>query len=278
VTLLTTNVQIRGTKREMRNVIRKLPGYISGRIPDTQGIGRAFKSHFTFHWFEKVRDAYLVKSAGGTDDAGIKWAKNTKKTIAGRPVRPGDTQRLVGDTPFSQRTRGLLTPAQDALWRGIFKSNYLRLRSRTSEADAKATAAKIAWGILKKLGAQTKLDVLGSRDLPIGRATNRLFDACSPGQVSDIGYLPPKEQKVQYHHGGMTFSILVPYAGYFHSKRKIWPTQRGARGWVRHAAKAGLESLVRKVSQGDVLRSSPVRLYRRYPWLSPASPFRWPKR
>lgn len=250
--MIETRARIRGTRREMRAALKQLPQLIDGKRPDINGLGRTFKSYFAYFWFQKVREAYEIKSAGGTDDAGISWEKNSPETIARRGVREIDNKKIRGQrkSPLDERVRGLLTPAQDRLWRGIYRSNYLRLVKRTGTVTARATAAKIAWAMLKKMGAQTKQQVYGSRNLPIGRDTDRLIEACSPGSVSDYGYVPPsKDQEVTYRHGRMDFQIRVPYAAHFHSRRRIWPAAYKAQGWVQYAAHKALEATLERMKK-----------------------------
>lgn len=250
--MIQTTAHIRGTRREMRAAIRELPALISGRRPDVGSLGRTFKSHFAYYWFEKVSSAFRVKSLGGTDDIGQSWPPLSRKTIALRAAGPKDFKKVRGQgkSPLDERVRGLLTPAQDALWRGIFKSTFLRLISRTSPENAKAIAARTAWAILKSQGAQTKLQVLGSRRVPIGIDSGRLLAACSPGRVSGHDYIPAsKDQIVEYRHGEMGFEIRVPYAGKFHKYRKIWPSQRRSGDWLKYAARKALEAVVSQIAQ-----------------------------
>lgn len=248
---MQTNIKIRGTRREIREQIRHLPEVLSGERPDITGLGRTFKSYFAYYWFVKVREAFLIKSNGGTDDTGTQWAPNAKSTIAQRPISPGDMRKVRGKNkvPIEGRVRGLLTPAQDALWRAIFVSNYKRLQSRVGLGEAKARAAQIAWAILKSRGAQTKIEVFGNRKLPIGQNTGRLLAACSPGRVSDSDYQPPEDQGVTFHHGSLDFEINVPYASAFHRKRRIWPANYRAGAWVKFAARKALEAVVQKIGR-----------------------------
>lgn len=240
----------------MRAQFRKLPEIISGKQPDVNGIGRVFKSYFAYHWFEKVRQAYIKKSQGGTDENGIRWTPNAPSTIARRPMRESDMRLVRGKSvsPVDERVRGLLTPAQDALWRAIFRSNYLRLLSRESPGAAKARAAQIAWGILKRMGAQTKFDVLSKRNLPIGISSGALLQACSPGVVTGSIYNPPPGQKIQYRNGGMDFKITVPYSDDFHKKRPIWPAAYKAKNWIKYAARKALEATAAQIARSGKLK------------------------
>ena len=77
----------------------------------------------------KVHAAFLAKSRGGTDEAGIRWAPLTRATVARRPIGPGDLSAIgvKGTRIPADRTRGLLTPAQDRRWRSIFEIGRARV-------------------------------------------------------------------------------------------------------------------------------------------------------
>ncbi len=248
--MIDTTLKIRGTNRAMRKLLRDLPAVVSGRKPDVHGYGRLFKSYFAYFWFEKVHEAFLIKSLGGTDSMGVSWEPNAQSTIAQREIGPKDSRKIRGKTsdPIESRVRGLLTPAQDALWRGIFRTNYLRLLGKVGETEAKARAATIAWAMLKKMGAQTKLEVLGSRKLPIGNDTGRLLNSISPGRVVGNTYIPPtRDQSISYHHGELDFNIKVPYARRFHKKRRIWPAASRSGEWVKEAATKALNEVAKEI-------------------------------
>jgi hypothetical protein len=116
----------------------------------------------------------------------------------------------------------LLTPEQNRRWKGIFASRFAKMMAQGMPAgEAKATAAKIAWAILKSEGARTKLDVLGGRKVDIGRDTGILFRSLTPG----IEDRPSGEadQIFEATPGLIVVGTKVPYASDFHKVRPMWP-------------------------------------------------------
>lgn len=236
-----TTVTFRGTKRELHARMRNLPKYIDGKLPDIYGFGRLFKTRLIYFLFQRIHDAYLVKSEGGTDDAGIKWPPLKQSTIAQRPLVRGDKIRLG---ILGKRQRGLLTPAENRLWKGIFASTFRRLAPKIGIEAAKAQAGKLAWAILLSHGAKTKLHTLGKRKVPIGIVTSRLLDSVTPGRLTKTDYIPPKDQLCKFHWGSIEFGSKVPYAAAFHKRRKLWPPGYKLKVWVKDASRKGLEALV----------------------------------
>jgi hypothetical protein len=230
----TMTVRVRSTASALKRFIRDIPGYCSGRLADSFGIGRSFKREFCTSFLEKVSEAYEVKSAGGTDDLGVKWRALKRATIAQRPTTPGERKKL-GIKP-DERHRGLLNDSQIKQWRAIFRHNFVRLVSRVGEHQAKILASKIAWAALKAQGAKTKLEVLGSRNVPINRVTDALYrsflpNSGSPDQVFEVD-----------HNGEMRAGSKVPYAKYVNRSRPIIPKDHGK--WDNYAAMKGTESII----------------------------------
>lgn len=230
-------VRLRTTKRELKKRLQSLPrGLTSGGE-----VGQAFKNHFAFYLFERIRKNYLKKSAGGADEFGTKWKPLDKRTIAYRPI-PGQKKTKGG--------RGLLTAGENARWKGIFRSQYLRLMAQTGdEAKSKAMAARIAWAIVKSEGAKTKLEVYGNRKVPIGRVTDRLLNSVSPGTMSGNRYYKRKDQAFTYSDDGITFGSLVPYSTWFNRKRKIIPpaTNMAKAGWFGEISRKCVRAMARVI-------------------------------
>jgi len=179
-----------------------------------------------------------VKANGGTDSLGTKWKPLSRATIAARPVRKGEVGRFGiggrGSKAFKNRTRGLLTPEQDNLWKGIFASTVKRLMVTLGEREAKSKAAETAWAILKSKGAKTRLGTLGGRDVQILVNTGRLLTSYSPGRVSGGSYTPPSgDQTVIFHDFGIRITFSVPYGDATEATRPVLPP--AASSWVSDA-------------------------------------------
>lgn len=236
------------TKANLKRVLRNVPSYCVGRVVDYHGIGRMFRLNMAIAFLEKVSTAFDVKSRGGTDDLGNRWKPLKKETIAQRPLHPGDKKRL-GITK-GMKFRGLLTAEQDKLWRGIFRSNFLKLASRIGKAAAAVQAAKLAWAIVKAHGGKTKLEVLGNRNVLINRITDALFDSLSPGSRGRAGtsdrvstYTPPEGQLFQVDRPGeIVLGSKIKYAERVAKLRALIP--RRHRPWTNYATNRGVEAAV----------------------------------
>ena len=218
-------VSYSGSRADLRALLRKLPAILSGAVGDPYGVARGLQLRLGVALLSKVQQAFLVKSRGGTGDDGIKWAPLKRETIAQRRVGKGDLSAIgIKGASAKGRVRGLLTPAQDKKWRGIFAREKARLMAKFGMAPGAAAglAAKLAWGILKAEGAQTKLQVLGGRTVDIGRDTGRLLMSFSPG-VEDRPS-GEAEQVFQAPPGKVIVGTTVPYAEAFHRRRPFWPS------------------------------------------------------
>ncbi len=165
----------------------------------------------------KIQLAYIEKARGGTDEAGIKWDPLKRETIAQRRIGAGDLAAIGIKGTTHNRVRGLLTPGEDRAWRRIFATRLAWLRAKgLAENDAKARAAQAAWAILKAQGAKTKLQVLGSRQVEIGRDSGTLFRSLTPGTEDP-------DQICEAEPGSFSVGSNVPHAIHFHKKRPLWP-------------------------------------------------------
>ncbi len=228
--------------------IRKLPRYLSGKEPDRNLYGRAFKNTFAHTLFTKIHKAFEAKSAGGRDELGDQWRKLKRETIAQRPLQPGG-QKKLGTQYLGRSGRGLLTASQNRKWGAIFRSVFLKLVMTLGEGAAKAQAAKVAWSVLKREGAKTKLQAYGSRQVPIGKVSGRLEASLKPGTLSGSNYTPPLGQILTFNAGSFTMGSEVPYAAAFHKRRRLWPTIRAMKqaGWLQEATRKAVLAVAEKV-------------------------------
>lgn len=228
-----------------------------------------------------VQEAFITKAAGGADEAGIQWEALKPQTIANRPIGEGDiaslkaggiTKRKYGfgarrqgagdlDT-LGRLKRGFLTAAQDKKWRRIFATKKAELQTRWGMGDAAASAraAQSAWATLKAEGAKTKLDVLGGRNVQIGRNSGRLFNSLSPGvddpEQHPLLVPPPdvEERILREEVGSVVVGTNVEYAGAFHSKRPLWPSDGSIpAAWmdrINEAARSGITEAIEMILGG----------------------------
>ena len=218
--------------------MRAIPAALAGG-PDPFGIARAIQLRAGVAALSQIQQAFVIKSRGGTGSDGIKWQALKRSTIAARRTTIQERRSLgIG----GKRTRGLLTPAQDKRWRQIYGTRLAKLlASGVGAATAKATAARIAWAVLKSEGAQTKLQVLGGRTVDIGRDTSRMFRSLAAG-VEDRPS-GEAEQVFQTPPGSVIVGSNVPYFPAFHRRRPVWPLdgscQRHGRQRLKRRWNAG---------------------------------------
>lgn len=187
-------VVFKGSRAELRNLTYRMAAILAGREADTTGIARGFMLAIGVAALTDIKDAFVTKARGGTDEMGIRWPPLTKEYLAyGRRFARGEAvglKRAAGLDPKTNRFapgrgKGLLTKEQLTRWRQIFARLVPRFYMSTGNiAFAKTRAAQIAWATLKKEGAKTKLEVFGSRQVEILRDTGVLFNSISPGLMS----------------------------------------------------------------------------------------------
>ena len=74
--------------------LAELPRILAGDVADKHGIRHGFRMRLASAFFEKVKLAFITKSRGGTDEAGIKWKPLSKEYLAyGRVGVTGNKNR-----------------------------------------------------------------------------------------------------------------------------------------------------------------------------------------
>jgi len=161
--------------------------FMAGRHPDPIGRVNRILWQFGATYLRCAREDFAVKSQGGTGRDGVFWPDLSPATKAARV----GTHKKQGERP-----RGLLTESQDKRWRGIFAS----MKAKTDDA----TAAALAWHILKAEGAKTMKEEYASASLPILLHNGRLAGSLIPGNPENI---------LKVGNGQVTVGSEVPYFG-----------------------------------------------------------------
>jgi hypothetical protein len=272
-------VDFNGNRDEAIALIRGVVAQLVGRAPDSHGIARGVFYAIGLAALSDVQEAFIVKSRGGTDEAGISWPKLSKKYLAyGRRFGPGEQaalkraaglgkghnrgvggNRVVGSRweddvlqPVFGGNTGLLTAAQQKRWKTVFAQTFAWAMARFGEKKAKAIAASHAWNVLKSEGAKTKLEVYGNRVVDILRDTGVLFNSISPGYLDGNEYTAPAgdggdKQVFRALQDGIVIGTTVAYAGAHNKgkgvpKRQIFP-ERIPAVWARRWAGVGLQAI-----------------------------------
>lgn len=194
----------RGTPEQLQRLLERLPALLTAQGgQDAQRLARAVGVEM----LSIVKEAYITKARGGTDEAGIKWLPLDPRTIAYGRRHKGLTQKRNRAAKAGRTARPLLTASQDALWRRVFARCV-------AQGDDKQTAAMKAWGAAKRAGGKTIIGQYGGASVEIGRDTSRLINSLSPGAKDCI---------LDASAGAVRVGSNVEYAQHFHAKRPIWP-------------------------------------------------------
>ncbi len=185
-------VYFQGSRRDVIRLAYRLRDILVGRQQDSHQVREGFLLSLGFAALSDIKDAYVTKADGGTDEMGVSWPDLSPKTKAySRRFGPREQATLKkaaglgrGHAFAPGGNRGLLTKAQLERWKQIFARNFNRLSLSLPVKEAKARAAQIAWAVIKREGAQTKLEVYGSRKVQILRDTGVMLNSLSPGVLS----------------------------------------------------------------------------------------------
>lgn len=194
-------LQSRSSRAELRRTIASIPQELSSGATGVQDILRRCGQLV----LDKIRDAFLVKSAGGTDEAGERWVPLKPTTIA--YSRSGRNTR---ERNRSQRPSQGLTNKQQKEWWDLYRQGLAIYRGD------KASAAKRAWGIMKQRGVKTLISKYGAQRVDILYNTGTLFNSIT-SHVTSTGNIvvSSKHPTAAVHHNGSQ-SRGIP-------QRRLWP-------------------------------------------------------
>ncbi|MCP5110337.1 MAG: hypothetical protein GY953_05835, partial [bacterium] len=221
------------SREEVSRLIHATVASLAGNSGEASDIAHKAYIVMAVEFFSLVKDAYVTKARGGTDEAGIKWPPLTKKYLAyGRG--PASSRRLGGHSPGGGD--GALTKSQLDKWWKYYGQAKAWLAASESGKALKSHAAAIAWSKIKKEGAKTKLEVLGNRPAEILRDRGILLNSLSPGIPGRDSYEAPDGQIFDPAPGQLTVGTNVPYAAAHHNgtggvpKRPLWPEPQNIPG------------------------------------------------
>lgn len=234
---------------EVERILSSIGDFISGQRNDRYSIGTTFWAHFAHELYSRIHDAYAVKAEGGTDDLGNNWPPISQKTKAKRQIGRGNLSEFGLTKKWSgykleERQRGLLTPEQNKVWKKTFYTMLKKFELQMDVEAAKQVAAKIAWGRVKAMGADTKLDIFGNLDALIMRETDRIYNSLEPSLAGKRGYRPRKEQLFSVNQGSITIGTEVPYAQYHDGTRPVIPNDIDK--WVDEATEIAMEAALER--------------------------------
>lgn len=245
-------------KAEVFAALKRIPGILAGTESDPAGIRDAMRTRITFAFFSLVKEAFIVKARGGTDEAGIKWPTLSEKYLAyQRPMNGRQPPKAGKLAPGGND--GFMTKKQLAKWRKDFSGAVKWLALQLPLKEAKGRAAAIAWSKAKESGVKTKLAVFGQRDVEILRDRGILFNSLSPGQVSGDAYEPADDQIFENTQDKLIVGTNVEYAFYHQVSpglRPFWPQDGNLpQSWTEEiveVAVSGIEVIGELIKKGAI--------------------------
>lgn len=196
---METTVYVHAPKSQVRSILRGIPREARQGGPADEILKRV-----GIVVLNKIAHAFAIKSQGGTDETGERWAELSPSTIAKRRRRANPTK--TQDRPSSN-----LSDSQRNQWWSYYR------RALAVHKD-RATAAKIAWVLTKRKGGIGHYDKYAFE--PILRDTNALYESFFPDARYNIFRIMPGEAEL---------GTSRPAAGAHHSgainlsQRRLWP-------------------------------------------------------
>lgn len=250
-------------RAELEAFLDRLPAILAGEEADHFGIAHGFRMRVATAFFSLIKEAFIVKSRGGTDAAGIKWPPLSAKYLAyQRPHVGRSPPKAGGKAPGGKD--GFMSDAELKRWRADYSRFLAHLAAQVDDvfslSNAKSFAAALAWKRAKERGVRTKLEVFGKRPVEILRDRGILFNSLSPGVLveagTDANYSAPSDQIVEDAPGLLYVGTSVSYAGYHQNgKRKLWPDNGELPElWVEDlvdVAASGLQRIGELISKGE---------------------------
>lgn len=226
-------IAFQGSRADIRLLVYRLAGMLSGREPDTLGVGRWFLIALGFGALSDIKDAFIVKSRGGTDEMGIKWPPLKPETIANR--RLGPEEKKIPILKLREQIRKRLMSKSSAYYKLMMPRLLLSLSPEAAQARYKQMVGRLVTDKLE----WTKVQLLGGRDVEILRDSGVLFNSLSPGVMSrsdsqSASYKKPvqdggSQQIFELRAGSVSVGTNVLYAAahnYGHPKRPTLPRRQ----------------------------------------------------
>lgn len=213
-------IHIRATRAQLRQALAQIPAAASGGGATAD----AMMTRCGMALLGRIKQAFIAKSRGGMDEAGDSWQPLSPETIAYSKTRSrGRGGRTKAEKGRPSRPSQALSANQQARWWKLYRQGLAMFRLGP---DPQASAARRAWAILKREGAQTLLDKYGHRQVDILRDTGLLLNSLSPGVASPnavfrIGHgeviVGTNRKGAAAHHHGVPGRL---------PQRRLWPEPR----------------------------------------------------
>lgn len=217
---------------------------LSGRIPDGRGgeLARGFALRLAVVAMGNIKQAFIVKARGGTDEAGDKW----------KPLAPSTIEKRMrkGKAGLINRRRVKAGAAVRKAERDVRKAETFR-KTLVGEIRLHAAQQRLETAKRKYAEAAGSIEIL--------KDTGRMYHSLSP---SAGGFLLP-DGRLEAKPGLAAFGTNVQYAHFHHfggskpgrpPQRRLWPeTSRWPQTWwedLREAARTGMKIVSAQLLRG----------------------------
>ena len=198
---------------DLRRALASVPGVARARGP----VADAMMTRCGLAILGRIKQAFITKSRGGTDEAGDSWKLLSPRTIAYSKTRQrGRGGRTRSEKGVAVHPSQSLSSRQQERWWEVYRRQLAIYKGDKGHASA------VAWLVLKGEGAQTLVDKYGHRQVDILRDTGLLLNSLSPGVASPervfrVGYgaviVGTNRKGAAAHHRGAKH---LP-------QRRLWP-------------------------------------------------------
>ncbi len=226
---MAETINTAATRTSIRRVLESLP-----EVATTEaGLASTLMERAGRALLARIRRAFVVKSKGGTDEAGDRWEPLAPSTIAARRRKfaAKDSKRVPRKFDADP-----LTKKQAEWWRAY------RAALRYYGGDRKQAAIK-AWHKMRGTRAPSVQQQYAGRRVDILKDTGLLLDSLSPGS-------PTSQSVFRLAAGEVTIGTNREWAGTHHRgtrripQRRLWPeVSRWPASWwrdVTREVRAGL--------------------------------------
>lgn len=218
----TAVVHLKSTRSEIKKAISSIPQELTKGDKATQ-----IMHHVAQAMLELISAAFIVKSSGGTDESGDRWAPLKPSTIAYRAARSR------AESKRATRPSQALTSKQQNRWWELYRKGLAINKGN------KAAAARYAWFIIKSEGGKTLIGRYGTRKALILNHTGELLKSLTPGSNSPYQIIKVDKGQVTIgtsRKGAMVHHHGAPRKGI--PQRRLWPdTSKWPRRWWDHISR-----------------------------------------
>lgn len=226
---LKSTINVKVSQSRLKQALSQVPHNL-----ESNDTGKAILVAMSNALLIKIKEAFIIKSRGGIDEAGDRWTPLNPKTIAYSRSPRSRVEKGRSSCPSQS-----LSKKQQERWWDLYRQGL------AIHKGDKARAAKRAWFILKSEGAKTLFDKYAHGKPDILKNSGKL--------LSSIGIKGIITNSIEIHADPK----ICPYAAAHHNgvpgklpQRRLWPPVKNwPQNWwddiLNSATKLVVEQLTR---------------------------------